>query len=231
MTRAIASRAGAFLRRLDRCERGVALVEMAYVTPILLILTMGGAELANYATVQMRISQLTVQVADNASRMGSGQPLAAKVITETMINDVLSGAEAQASDLNLMGKQKESGVDVQKARIVLSDLEPVANPNSTSRFKIVWQKCRGGDTSFVSAYGTPTTATNITGMGPAGQQVGPPDGQKMMFVEVRYRYQPLFIGKYGFVNYVYIKSEAAMLVRDDRADGITNPDNVTASNC
>lgn len=230
-----AIRMHAFIRRIRRDQSGLALIEMAYAMPILLVLTMGGAELANYATVQMRVSQLAVQVADNASRMGSGQPLAAKVITETMINDVLTGAEAQASDLNLMSTQKENGTDVQKARIVLSDLEPKTTPVNTTppKFMIVWQRCRGGATSFVSRYGTPTTATNIDGMGPgtSTQKIGPPDGTKMMFVEVHYRYQPLFIGKFGFVNYVDIDSEAAMLVRDDRAAGIGNPDGVTASTC
>lgn len=236
MTRRFPSsrRSSHFLRCLRGCDSGLALIEMAYVTPILLTLTMGGAELANYATVQMRVSQLAVQVADNASRMGEGQPFQAKQITETMINDILAGAEAQASDLNLMGTQKENGANVQKARIVLSDLEPRTNPNTTPpKFRIVWQRCRGNATSFVSRYGTPATATNIDGMGPgtAAQKIGPTDNNKMMFVEVHYRYQPLFIGKFGLVNYVDIDVESAMLVRDDRAGAITNPDNVAISSC
>ncbi len=233
--RSTATHARLFLRRLRRSDSGVALIEMAYITPLLLTLTMGGAELANYATVQMRVSQLAVQVADNASRMGEGQPFQAKQITETMINDVLAGAEAQASDLSLMGTQRENGATVQKARIIISDLEPKTNPNTTPpKFRIVWQRCRGGATSFVSRYGTPATATNIDGMGPgtASQKVAPPDNNAMMFVEVRYRYQPLFIGVLGIVPYIDIDAEAAMLVRDDRdLSQIYNPDNATRSLC
>jgi len=226
---ALAIRTGTFLRRLKRCEVGLALIEMAYVTPVLLTLTMGGAELANYATVQMRVSQLALQVADNASRMGSGLPLASKQITETMINDVLAGAQAQASDMNLMGSQQEGGVTVQKARIIISDLEPVANPNTTNKFRIVWQRCVGPAATFVSKYGVQGT-TNLDGMG--SPSVSPPDNNAMQFVEVRYRYQPLFIGKMGFVNYINIDSEAAMLVRDDRdLSQVYNPDAVTQATC
>lgn len=227
--RALAKRAQAGLHRLKRCQSGLALVEMAYCTPILLTLTMGGAELANYATAQMRVSQLALQVSDNASRMGAGLPLAAKQITETMVNDVLAGAEAQANDLNLMGTQTEGVNTVQKARVIISDLE--ADPDNAGRYKIMWQRCRGGATTFASRYGA-QGANNMTGMGPAGQRVTPPADTALMFVEVHYRYQPLFIGKFGFVNYVDIDSEAATLVRDDRdLTQVYNPDNVVKSLC
>jgi hypothetical protein len=217
------------------CQNGLALVEMAYSLPILITLTAGGIELANYATVQMRVSQLAVNVADNASRMGAGLPLASKRITETMINDVLSGAEAQASDLNLMGSQTEtvngSTTTAQKARIIISDLEPVANPNTTNRYKIVWQRCRGGATSYTPQYGT-AGQTNLTAMGPAGRQVAPPDGTAMMFVEVHYRYQPLFLGNLGFVSFNDIDTVSAMLVRDDRdLTQIYNTEGATISSC
>jgi Flp pilus assembly protein TadG len=223
------------LRRLKACESGAALVEMAFGLPILLTLTAGGTELARYATVQMRVSQLAIQVADNASRMGTGQPLAAKQITETMINDVLSGAEAQAGELNLMGSQSETvnGVTTtaQKARIIISDLEPIANPNTTNKFKIVWQRCRGTATSYTPRYGT-AGQTNLNGMGPTGRVVTAPDGTALMFVEVHYRYQPLFIGSLGVVNYVDIDSVASMLVRDDRdLTQIYNTEGATVASC
>lgn len=224
------------LADLRACQSGLALIEMAYALPILVTLTAGGTELANYATVQMRVSQLAVNLADNASRMGSGLPLASKQITETMINDVLSGAEAQASDLSLLGSQSETvnGVTTtkQKARIIISDLEPVANPNTTAKFKIVWQRCRGSDTSYTPQYGTTATAPFTLGMGPASSKVAPPDGTAMMFVEVHYRYQPLFLNNLGFVNYTDINAVSAMLVRDDRdLTQIYNTEGATVSSC
>lgn len=235
MSARLIRRTGALLADLIACRSGLALVEMAYSLPILITLTAGGTELANYATVQMRVSQLAVNVADNASRMGAGLPLASKRITETMINDVLSGAEAQASDLNLLGTQSEtvngSTSTAQKARIIISDLEPVANPNTTNRFKIVWQRCRGGATSYTPHYGT-AGQNNLTAMGPAGRQVAPPDGAAMMFVEVHYRYEPLFLNSLGFVTYNDVDVVSAMLVRDDRdLTQIYNTEGAAVSNC
>lgn len=223
------------LARLRRCDSGLALVEMAYSLPVLITLTAGGAELANYATVQMRVSQLALQVADNASRIGAGSPLAAKRISETQINDILQGADAQAGGMNLLGSQSETvgGTTTSraKARIIISDLEPVANPNTTSKYKIVWQRCKGAMTSYTPQYGT-AGQNNLNGMGPTGRQVTAPDGTAVMFVEIRYRYEPLFFGTSSIMTYRDIDTVAAMIVRDDRdLTQIYNTEGATASTC
>lgn len=229
------ARSRSFLRRLKQSQSGLALTEMAYATPVLLTLTLGGAELANYATVQMRVSALAVQVADNASRMGAGLPLASKQISETMINDILAGAEAQADDLNIMGTQSErvGGITTtkQKARIIIYDVEPMANPNTSDRYKIVWRRCRGSATTYTPKYGNPGD-TNLVSVGPADRPVKPPDGTALMLVEVHYRYQPLFTNALGLINYVDINTVSAMLVRDDRdLTQIYNTEGATISGC
>ena len=235
MIRSTSQRAARLLREITDCDSGMALIEMAYSLPILLSLATVGTELANYATVQMQVSQLALQVADNTSRMGAGLPLASKKITETMINDVLAGADAQAGNLNLLGSQTETVNGVSrtkaKARIVISSLEPMANPNTTNRYKIVWQRCAGAATEYTPRYGT-AGQTTLQGMGPAGRQVTVPDGNAMMFVEVHYRYAPLFAGEIGLVDYVDIDTVAAMLVRDDRdLSRIYNTEGAPISRC
>ena len=57
------------MRRLRRDERGVALIEFAISLPVLLILCMFGLEAANLALTHLRISQIAMLVADNASRV------------------------------------------------------------------------------------------------------------------------------------------------------------------
>lgn len=222
------------LARLWCCESGVALIEMAYSLPVLISLTVGGAELANYATVAMRVSQLALQVADNASRIGEGSPLAAKKISETQINDILEGADAQAGGLNILGSQTEDGVTHAKARIIISDLEPVANPNTTNKYKIGWQRCKGPLTSYTPQYGTygATSGSNMDGMGPTGRQVIAPDGTAVMFVEIRYRYKPLLFGSLAIMPYRDIDVVAAMIVRDDRdLTKIYNSEGATIATC
>ena len=58
----------ALLRRLARDRSGLAMIEMAYAAPFLMLLGLGGVEVANYAIIHMRVSQLAVSLADNASR-------------------------------------------------------------------------------------------------------------------------------------------------------------------
>jgi hypothetical protein len=153
----------------------------------------------------MRISQLALQLADNAARIGSGSQLQAKTISETDINDLLTGAGLQGGELNLYSR----------GRVIISSLEPMTSPNVTGLYKIAWQRCRGS-----KAYDSPydNALLNITGgMGPAGQRVTAPDYGVTMFVEVYYEYQPLIsLGRLSPTADGKIKEFASMMVRDRR---------------
>ena len=63
------------LRTLWRDRSGLALLEFAFLVPILITLSLTGAELTNYITTKMRISQLALRLADDAARIGTGTPL------------------------------------------------------------------------------------------------------------------------------------------------------------
>lgn len=213
-----------FHARLTACTSGVAMVEFACCLPFLVAFCMGGVELTNFTTTKMRISQLALQVADNASRIGTGTVLSTKQISEAQINDLLTGAGFQAGKLNLYSN----------GRVIVSSLEPVANPNTTNRFRIRWQRCRGSKT-WTSSYGNQGT-TNLTGATMNGQVVTAPDASAVMVVEVAYNYQPLIATT--FMPHSQITETAAMTVRDNRdmagptgGVGIYNTENVTASTC
>jgi hypothetical protein len=185
----------------NRC--GVALIEFALGLPIFLMLTLTGAELTNYIIVKMRISQVALQVADNAARMGSGSLLSAKIVSETDVNDLLSGAELQAGGLDLY----------KHGRVILSDLQPATVPNTTPpKYKIAKQRCRGSAT-HASSYGKQGD-TNLPGMGPAGHLTFAPDNGATMFVEVYYRYQPLVQSSLAPSDTII--ETASMMVRDRR---------------
>ncbi|MBX9813187.1 MAG: hypothetical protein A4S12_05145 [Proteobacteria bacterium SG_bin5] len=207
------------LRRLARDTRGLALIEMAFVTPIILLLGLSGAEFANYITVRMRVSQLALRIADDAARMGTGSQLAAKKISETDINDLFIGANQQSGGMNL----------AQRGRVILSDLEPVANPNTSGRFRIVWQRCYGAKTNYTRQYGT-AGQTNLTGIGPAGRQVTAQDDNATMFVELYYEYQPLVTA--AFLPDLTFTDIASMSVRDRRdLTQIYNSENAPVASC
>ena len=103
------------LRELASDRSGLALVEFALALPLLLTLTLTGAELTNYITVRMRVSQLALHLADNAARVGVGGPREAKKVYESDIYDLLDGAEVQA-------------VHHQAGRYKHKDLHPCGEP-------------------------------------------------------------------------------------------------------
>ena len=192
------------LRDLREDRGGLALIEFAFVLPIFITRSLTGAELTNYITTKMRVSQLALQLADDAARMGDGSQLSQKTISETDINDIFTGAELQSGELDLQAN----------GRVILSDLEPMASPNTSGKYKIGWQRCYGAKTAHTSTYGT-AGQTNLTGIGPAGRQVTAQDDNATMFVEVYYVYQPL-IGLGSLAPATSFTETASMAVRDRR---------------
>ncbi len=211
----------------------MAMTEFALVLPVIVLLGMTGGELVNYATTKMRVSQLALQVADNASRMGEGTVAGPKTISETDINDVFTGSQLQSGSMNVLAN----------AKIILSDLEiDAANTTqNTTKYMIKWQRCYGNK-PHASNFGiapkepsnpntfTPQFYNNLNGIGPAGQQVTTQTGNATMFVEVYYVYKPLFSSK--FLPSTTFDETASMAVRDQRdLTQILNAENVTPSWC
>lgn len=206
-------------RTLARDRGGIAMIEFALVFPLFLLFMLGAVELTNFITVKLRVSQLALQIADNAARIGAGSPLAAKQISEADINDLFTGAQLASTQLDLL----------KNGRVILSDLEPQANPNTAGRYKIVWQRCFGTRTAYASSYGRQGDQ-NLTGIGPAGRQATAQDDNATMFVEVRYRYAPIISTSWTPV--FDLREIASMAVRDRRdLTRVYNNERVAAATC
>lgn len=202
------------LRMLPSHVRGMALTEFALALPVFMIMMLGGAEMANYMTVRMRVSQLALHVADNGARIGSGTQLQSQQISEAQINDLLTGANMQASGLDFRNR----------GRIVMSSLE--ADPANAGKYKIVWQRCFGNE-PHTPLYGREFDS-NMVGMGPTNVKAMP-DGATI-FVEVNYRYRPLVTT--SVVRLGEFTEIASMAVRDRRdLTKIYNSEMVTRSMC
>jgi len=222
--------------RLIADRSGVALLEFAFAGPVVLALGLYGVEMGNQALVNMRISQIALTIADNASRMGSLQPSNIEQMREADMNDVLQAARLQGASAKL-GTY---------GRITVSSLENVQQSyDSAPVQRIHWQRCMGkkSATNYASSYGTTTvnagTSANVadagtlatTGMGDAGRKVTAPPGSGLIFVELNYEYQPIVSGwlaKPFRMHYV-----ASMIVRNNRDfKQIYNPLNsATPSTC
>ena len=192
---------GGFLSRLRRNVSGVAITEFALSAPFLLGFGLWGIETANLALTNMKVSQLAMHIADNASRIGDTSTLEDRKIYESDINDLLYGAFLQSG----------GGLDIYKhGRVIVSSLE--VEDGSGNQY-IHWQRCKG-ERKHLSSYGEEGDDLGTKGMGPAGHEVLAQEGDAVIFVEVNYLYQPLVSEM--FVPNTAISATSAFTVRDDR---------------
>jgi len=213
------------LQALRDDRSGLALIEFAASLPFILLLSLTGAELTNYASTKMQVSQAALHLADHVARIGNGSLLSAKTVREMDINDALTGAGLQAGTLDLYTH----------GRVIVSSVEGETFPtNPSGEYRIRWQRCRGAKT-HASSYGI-AGDDDLAGVGPVGRQVTAPVNGAVIFVEVAYNYQPLFTNT--IIPNPEIVQIAAMTVRDTRdlagpsgSDGIYNTEGVTVSTC
>jgi len=187
-------------QRLRRNRSGVAMIEFALGAPFLLMAGLWGAEQANYALVNMRISQLAEHVADNASRVGDTSTLQNRRIYESDINEVIYGAQVQGG----------MGLDLyENGRVIISSVQVSPAGNQY----IEWQRCRGAK-RINSDYGSEGADLGTDGIGPVGEEVQAMPDDALIFVELNYTYQPLVSEK--FMGSLDILAIASFTVRDDR---------------
>ncbi|HEU0044980.1 hypothetical protein [Sphingomonas sp.] len=217
------SRIGGVARRLKQDHSGLALMEFAFTLPIMLGLGGYGIEVSNLALVNLKLSQVALALADNASRVGATSTLSTQQLREVDINDVLQAVRVQGEGIEL----------TTRGRITLSSLERVrqsydaASPAALVQ-RIHWQRCIGlkSGTGYDSTYGTASANAGSTaaesnkgtdlaaGMGPTGSKVNAPDNSGVMFVEINYLTKPLFgtlLMEPARVHYI-----ASFIVRDNR---------------
>lgn len=190
------------LRRLGQDNSAVAMVEFAFSAPIVLGLGLLGTETAYFTVTHMQVSQVAMQVADNASRVGENDILVSRKVYENDVNSTFVGAEKLGDNYEIFAK----------GRIILSSLQQ----NSDGGQWIAWQRCRGLKVHN-STYGTEgdgSSGMGFPGMGEPANRITASSGTAVMFVEVSYTYEP--ITPFDFYGDTQIEYTAAYNVRDSR---------------
>lgn len=210
------------LARLRRDRSGLALIEFAYALPIVLGVGLYSVEIGNLALANMRVSQAALNLADNASRVGTRSNLASVQLREIDINDVMEQVRIQTEPWKL----------TTRGRVTLSSLENVQQSYDTApEQRIHWQRCLGlkSGTNWDSSYGTTTPAAGSTptaankgttvpagGMGPPGGKVTAPPSSGVIFVEINYDYDPVISTLWLPGGSARIQYIASFIVRDRR---------------
>lgn len=190
------------LAQVRHDKSAVSAVELGLALPLLLSLALTGAEVVSLAITHVKLNQLVITVADNASRAKQTQVNGAPQFREYDANQVFRGAALQAEELDMPNR----------GRIILSSLQV----NGSGGQWIAWQRCWGKNT-WASRYGTQGTGSSGTafkGMGYTSTKMTADTGTAIMFVEIAYDYKPFFLG--SILSAKIIRKEAALYVRDDR---------------
>lgn len=224
-------------KRIAQDNRGIALIEFAIITPVMLLLGLGGLELANYVSANLRLSQIAMTVADNAGRVRT-------TIDEADINELMVGAKKMGDPIGFSAN----------GRIILSDLEQrttttgtggtgtitPANPNGYRQW-IRWQRCAGA-LAVTSTYGRPLNSSGVAvtdisdttnddhgavetksiidGMGSSANMISASTGTAVMVAEVVYVYQPIV--PINYLGSLTIRRLQAFNVRQRTAYSLRN---------
>lgn len=211
---------------LRRDRNGVALVEFAFSLPLVLLVGLVGIDVANFAIANLRVSQIAMTTADNAARVRDS-------IDEHDINELFIGARLVGESIQFAEHGR-----VILSSLEPRTVNPTKTGTELNQW-IRWQRCYG-EKNVTSNYGEPRTAANAiirdgsensgsnpsdqiksvprigvldtpTGMGPYGNQVAASSGTAVMFVEVVYDYQPIFMNR--IIGNRTIRYKAAFNVR------------------
>lgn len=207
-------RIGKFLRRLCSNLSGTAMTEFALALPLLMTAGLYGAETANLALVNMKVSQLAIHIADNGSRIGDTSQITNRSIFEGDVNDLLAGSNIQGGNsLNFYehGRSIISSVEVFNSLISCAHGGCPRGPHPDGTIFIHWQRCKGKKV-WASHYGA-ESAIIPSGIGPAGLEVLPDPGNAVIFVEVAYDYQPLVSSR--FFGPTTITAVSSFVVREN----------------
>jgi len=206
MSRTMSDKLRLRTRRLARClgrdGSGLAMVEFAFAAPLVLGMGMLGTDTAYLVITHLQVSQIAMQVADNASRVGEQDVLTARKVYEHDINETFVGAEKLGENIGIFNQ----------GRIILSSLQQ----NTSGGQWIAWQRCRGAKV-YQSSFGTQgngQSGTTFPGMGAPGRRITASPGTAVMFVEVAYDFKSVTpMNLFDNQQMVYT---AAFNVRDNR---------------
>ena len=151
------------LRRIGRCDKGIAMVEFAMCLPIFMIMLAGVIEMSRYIWIHHKIIRLTSEISDLVTQSPS--------MSVTEMDVLFSAADYIIKPFDL----QTNGV------IIVSSVSGTGEDPP----KVNWRQCGAGNLSAAGVVGVEGADANV----PNGLVVDPLDN--IIIAEVYYDYEPL----------------------------------------
>lgn len=149
-----------------RDDRGAVLPELALAMPVLIMMTLGGIEIARYTLLHQKLDRVAASVGDLVAQ--------AQTLTVADVNNLFDAVEHVAKPFELAA----DGLVVVSSVSKDTSTPPAMN----------WQQTGGGTLVATSQIGTPGGSVTL----PTGFVM--PDGDTVIVAEVFYDYTPWIFG-------------------------------------
>tara|TARA_R110002126_G_scaffold10533_21_gene48490 strand:+ start:7517 stop:8086 length:570 start_codon:yes stop_codon:yes gene_type:complete len=155
---------------------GASLIELGFAMPVLLMLLLGGVEIARYVLLHQKLDRVSSSIADLVSQ--------AELVSVADLQNIFDAAQfvAKPFDLPALGT------------VIVSS---ITNPLGGAGTKVNWQQSGAGNIPATSQVGAPGGAATL----PAGFVLA--DGQTIIMAEVFFDYEPWILGDFTSANQIY----------------------------
>ena len=155
---------------------GASLIELGFAMPILMMLLLGGVEIARYVLLHQKLDRVSSSIADLVSQ--------SETVSVAQLQDIFDAARFVAKPFDLPA----SGT------VIVSS---ISNPIGTPGTKVNWQESGAGNIPATSKVGAPGAAATL----PTGFTVA--DGQTIIMAEVFFDYVPWIVGNFTSASQIY----------------------------
>lgn len=160
--------AASLLRRLHRSRKGTVLVEMAVVTPLLLVLLLGAVEFARYVLIMQKLDRAAMSVGDLVSRGAQ--------VTSLDLANIFDSVDHLMQPFSF----PEEGV------VLITAVNRAAGAPPA----VVWQQAGAGELVEASRVGVPGAEAVLP------QNLQPRENESLYVAEVYYSYAPLIFDRF-----------------------------------
>ncbi len=134
-----------FFRTIKRCSSGVITIELALVTPVIIMMILASADIVSYLIANQKISRAAYTISNLVTQMDEG-------LTESQLSDMMLslGEVSKPLDLSMDGKATVTAI-----------IGIGTDGSAPDSYEVAWQRCYGSINS-TNGFGSAGSIVNAS---------------------------------------------------------------------